>query len=205
MFKNLLHFIVILSLSLSIFTCSDQVNTKRNAKTSNEEGALLAIIEIPAGTNKKLEYNKQTKSIKADTIRGGKVRIIDFLPYPGNYGYLPSTMMDKERGGDGDALDVLVLGESQKTGTEMAIIPIAILLLSDGGEEDSKIIAVPAKKELQVMKLKDFATFITEYNAAQTIIQEWFLNYKGFGKMEMMGWRDEKFATAYIEEWKIKE
>ena len=205
MLKNLLRFVIILSLLFSLLSCNTQTDAPHNVTSTSEDGSLFAIIEIPAGTNKKLEYNKDSGIIQMDTLKGGKDRIIDFLPYPGNYGYLPSTMMDKDKGGDGDALDVLVLGEYQESGTKLEIIPIAILLLKDKGEEDSKIIAVPAKKDLQVMKLKDFATFITEYNAAQTIIQEWFLNYKGFGTMEMLGWRDEKFATAYIEQWKIEE
>jgi inorganic pyrophosphatase len=31
--------------------------------------------------------------------------------YPGNYGVIPRTLLPGELGGDGDALDVLVLGE----------------------------------------------------------------------------------------------
>lgn len=203
MSKCLLH-LIILSLCVLWISCDNNPNSNPLKSTTNEIDGLLAIVEIPAGTNKKLEYDKESRKIVADTIEGGKDRMIDFLPYPGNYGYIPSTMMEESKGGDGDALDVLVLGESLETGTKIEIIPIAVLLLKDNGVEDSKIIAVPSKKELQVMKLKDFATFITEYNAVQMIIQQWFLNYKGFGKMEMTGWRDEKFAKAYIEQWKIE-
>ncbi len=205
MSRNLLQLLLILNFSFFICACNIESDSSSYQSQTIDKDALLAIIEIPAGTNKKLEYDKVSKRIKSDTLNGGDDRIIDFLPYPGNYGYLPSTMMDKSKGGDGDALDVLVLGETQESGTKMAVIPIAVLLLKDNGREDSKIIAVPAKKELQVMKLKDFATFITEYNAAQLIIQEWFLNYKGLGSIEMLGWRDEKFAKDYIEQWRIKE
>ena len=200
MSKCQLH-LIILCLCLILTSCDDKRDSHPLKSTTTELDGLLAVVEIPAGTNKKLEYNKKSKRIVADTIKGGRDRMINFLPYPGNYGYIPTTMMAESEGGDGDALDVLILGESLETGTKLEIIPIAVLLLKDKGEEDSKIIAVPAKKELQIMKLKDFATFITEYNAAQMIIQQWFLNYKGFGKMEMLGWRDEKFAKAYIEQW----
>ena len=38
--------------------------------------------------------------------KNGEERIVQFLPYVGNYGYIPSTFSDPEEGGDGDALDV---------------------------------------------------------------------------------------------------
>ena len=44
-------------------------------------------------------------------------RIVNFLPYPANYGFIPSTFMDKKKGGDGDALDILLISEHMVTGT----------------------------------------------------------------------------------------
>ena len=60
------------------------------------------VVEIPAGTNQKIEFDYKDGTFKVDQI-DGKDRVIDFLPYPGNYGFVPGTLMDKERGGDGDA------------------------------------------------------------------------------------------------------
>ena len=39
---------------------------------------------------------------------------------------------------------------------------------------------------------------------AQNIIQDWFLNYKGLGKVEMKGWFDEKYAMSEIKKWELK-
>ncbi|MEM9261460.1 MAG: inorganic diphosphatase, partial [Bacteroidota bacterium] len=99
-----------------------------DAVASIENDALNVIVEIPAGTNHKVEY-KAGKGFRIDTLGGGLARIVNFLPYPGNYGFVPSTLMDRERGGDGDPLDVLVLCESLPTGTKIATKPIAVLLL----------------------------------------------------------------------------
>ena len=110
------------------------------------------VVEIPAGTNKKLEYNAKTNSFPADVL-SGEERKVNFLPYPGNYGFIPSTIMDRSKGGDGDALDVLLLSQHIATGTILEIIPIGILVLEDNGEDDSKIIAVPVDENLRVIDI----------------------------------------------------
>lgn len=67
-------------------------------KTFSKNGFLQMIVEIPAGTNKKIEYDKNLDDFFIDKIDGVD-RVINFLPYPGNYGFIPSTKIDKERGG----------------------------------------------------------------------------------------------------------
>ncbi|MFT5165404.1 MAG: inorganic pyrophosphatase [Saprospiraceae bacterium] len=173
------------------------------AKTVGGSG-INVIIEIPAGTNHKVEYDYASKTFKVDQ-ENGKDRVIDFLPYPGNYGFISGTLMDVAKGGDGDALDVLVIAESLPTGTVIEVIPIAALELLDNGEIDTKLIAIPVDSTLRVIQATNFEDFMIEYNIAQTIIKDWFLNYKGLGKVEMIAWRDEKFAMAEIEKWKIEE
>ena len=165
----------------------------------SDEG-MNAVIEIPAGTNRKIEYNYDNKQFEVDVIEGKK-RVIDFLPYPANYGFIPSTMMEKEKGGDGDALDILVLGESQATGTVMKVKPIAMIELLDGGEIDTKIIGVPLDSTLQVMQIDNFEDLLIKYNGVQRIIETWFLNYKGLGKMQLVGWKNEAAALAEIRKW----
>jgi len=166
------------------------------------EQGVNVVVEIPAGTNHKIEFDKEGKEFLVDQ-RNGQDRIIDFLPYPGNYGFIPSTYMDPARGGDGDALDVLVIGESMPTGTVIAVKPIASLLLLDEGEEDTKIIAVPADPGLQVMKADDFQEFSIAYDGAKHIIQNWFLYYDGLGTAEFKGWQDEQHAMEEIRKWAV--
>lgn len=162
------------------------------------------VVEIPAGTNHKIEYDPATDSFKNDQ-KNGKDRVIQFLPYPGNYGFIPSTKMDKKRGGDGDALDILVIGEAKPTGTVIPVKPIATLQLLDGGEIDTKIIAIPANKEDQVIAPLSFPEFIVEHDAVRLMIEKWFLNYKGVGVMQLVGWQDDGYALREIEKWKVEE
>ena len=58
----------------------------------------LAVIEIPKGSKKKYELDKQTGLIILDRI------LYTSTHYPANYGFIPRSYGD-----DGDPLDVLVL------------------------------------------------------------------------------------------------
>lgn len=165
------------------------------------EAGVHAVIEIPAGTNHKIEYQKTNQKFGVDQI-DGQDRIINFLPYPGNYGFIPSTEMDLAKGGDGDALDILVLCESLPTATLIETKVIATLLLRDNGAIDTKIIAVPIDPKLRVFDLEDFQDFLLHHDAARRMIESWFLNYKGRGTMELIRWENDQYALQEIEKWK---
>lgn len=156
------------------------------------------VVEIPAGTNKKFEYNKSTQSFEVDQ-KNDKDRVIQFLPYIGNYGYIPSTFSDPNKGGDGDALDVLVLSESVATGTIMEVNPIAVLKLFDDGEIDYKIIAIPSDKSKQIIKANNFADLTKDFSEIMTIIELWFLNYNKDDTAIIKCWGSEKEALKEIE------
>lgn len=168
-------------------------------KAFDENGHLQAVIEIPTGTNKKIEFDKVRQEFIIDKI-GGKDRLIDFLPYPGNYGFIPGTLSDKDTGGDGDPIDVLVLTSSLKTGTIIPVKPIATMVLYDEGERDTKIIALPVDSTLQTIKAKDFQSFMIDYDAAKKIIEDWFLNYDGYGTNRLEGWKDAGFGIKEVRE-----
>ena len=161
-----------------------------------------AIIEIPAGTNHKIEYKPYVNKFINDT-ENEEERIIDFLPYPANYGFIPSTMMDTARGGDGDALDIIVIGEYLEMKSIIEVIPIAVLQLSDRGETDDKIVAVPADNDLQIISATTFNELKQNYPKILEILKTWFTSYKGVGKMKFNGWLDEKSAVKEIDYWKI--
>lgn len=158
------------------------------------------VIEIPAGTNHIIEYNHATDVFENDKI-DGKDHIVSFLPYPGNYGFIPGTLMDKSKGGDGDALDILVLGESLPTASAQKVKLIGALVLKNGGEVDTKIIAIPI--ENPVFQVEGFLDFALRYDAARRIIEDWFLNYKGQGVIELIRWEDEHYAKQEVKRWLI--
>lgn len=156
-----------------------------------------AVIEIPAGTNKKYEYKIDSNSFEIDK-KNGADRIVQFLPYVGNYGYIPSTFSDPAKSGDGDALDVLVLSENIPTGTLMEILPIAVLKLTDAGELDYKIIGIPAENSKRIINTVSFGEFEDRFPEVKRIIELWFLNYNKDDEVLIEGWGDEKEALNEI-------
>ncbi|MEM1327276.1 MAG: inorganic diphosphatase [Bacteroidota bacterium] len=169
-----------------------------------DEDGLQAVIEIPAGTHTKIEYNTETKSFEVDTLNG-KSRIINFLPYPGNYGFIPSTYMSPELGGDGDALDVLILNSSLPTGTVLNILPIGAMVLRDNEEIDTKIVAVPLDSTLRQLQITNFRELLIQNYMVKQMIEDWFMSYKGAGsQMELVRWEDEVGALREIEKWRVE-
>lgn len=165
-------------------------------------GHLQGVVEIPAGTNQKFEYDKQALAFRPD-LREGKIRRVNFLPYPVNYGFVPSTKMDKARGGDGDPLDVLIVAESIPTGTLVAVQPIGLLLLKDLGEWDNKVLAIPLDPDKRIITATNWAEFQRDYSAIRHILELFFLYYDGLGTMTLMGWGDETAALAEVEKWQL--
>lgn len=199
--KNLLC-----SLSLGLFLFFSGCKTSKDLSklpSKTKSGNYQAVIEIPAGTNKKIEYHKTRKKFLIDQ-RNGKDRIINFLPYPGNYGFIPSTFSNPKRGGDGDAADVLVLGESLKTGSVIEITPIAVLKLIDEKELDYKIIAIPAELKDRIITAENYQKFSSDYPEVIKILESWFTYYDKSQVLEVKGWGDETEAVVEIEKWLAK-
>ncbi|QCK15139.1 inorganic diphosphatase [Mangrovivirga cuniculi] len=157
------------------------------------------LVEIPAGTITKYEMNKESGELLPDSLNG-KIRIIDFLGYPGNYGFIKNTMLSKNEGGDGDPLDVLLISAPLSGGRSIEIRPIAILKLIDNGEKDDKIIAVPESGSVSnLQNIDSFEEFKLNYPKVMEIIKLWFTNYKGKGTVSFVGWENELEAIKLIE------
>src|SRR5258708_6280268 len=91
-----------------------------------------AVIEIPRGQTNKYEYDKALHVFRLDRTLYSPVH------YPGDYGFIPSTLSD-----DGDSLDVLVLVDAPSfTGCVMTVRPIGFLEMVDQGQGDEKVLAV---------------------------------------------------------------
>ena len=191
-----MRFLLIFIAGFLLGSCSNKKDIY-TTPTFSKNNNLQAVVEIPAGTNKKIEYNTHSMQFEIDKKKGVD-RVIDFLPYPGNYGFIPSTYSDPDKGGDADALDVLIIAENLPTGTIVEILPIGVLKLLDNQELDYKIIAIPLKKELQVMAPKTFDDFKKQYPKALDILNMWFSNYDQKDTLYVAGWGNEKEALAEI-------
>ncbi len=93
----------------------------------------MCVIEIPQGSRKKYELDKETGLIMLDRV------LYTSTHYPANYGFIPRTYGD-----DGDPLDVLLLcAEKLEPLVLVRARPIGVITMMDNGRRDEKIIAVP--------------------------------------------------------------
>ncbi len=101
--------------------------------TAGKEDSINTIIEINKGSKNKYEIDKETGMIALDRV------LHSSQDYPFDYGFVPQTLWD-----DGDAVDVIVLTTYPLLpGILVRVRPVAIMDMTDGGESDAKIIAVP--------------------------------------------------------------
>ncbi|MGS0680651.1 inorganic diphosphatase [Shewanella sp. 125m-7] len=166
----------------------------------NIDGTVNVVVEIPAGQTAKYEVNKKTGMLELEQ-KNGKPRYVKYLGYPGNYGMIPRTILPKDQGGDGDPMDVLVLGPAVPIGSVIKARPIAVLDLVDGGENDYKILMVQDGSPLSVCS--DVACLDDKFPGITTIIKTWFTSYKGRDekgnfKLEARGFKDKNTAIQLI-------
>jgi len=129
--------------------------------------AFPAVIEIPKGSTNKYELDKETGLLRLDRALHSAVY------YPADYGFIPRTFC-----GDGDPLDVLVLGEEPVYPlTIVEARAIGVMRMRDEKGVDDKIIAVsvrdPAyadyrdKTELPQHVLRQFRRFFEDYKVLE--------------------------------------
>jgi inorganic pyrophosphatase len=146
----------------------------------NSDGTVNAVIEIPAGTNAKWEVDPKS-GVLAWEIQNGKPRVVEYLGYPGNYGTVPGTVS-----GDKDPIDILVIGAPLLRGAVVPVKLIGALRLVDKGEQDDKLIGVLPGNHFG--SLGTLAELNAKFPGVTTIIETWFVNYKGAGKMKSQGY-----------------
>jgi inorganic pyrophosphatase len=125
------------------------------------------VIEIPKGSKVKYELDKKTGLLWLDRVLHSAVH------YPANYGFLPQTYC-----GDGDPLDVLVLG--QEPVVPLCVLrarAIGVLTMSDEKGSDDKVIAVHVDDpeyahyqdvaELPPHRLKEMQRFFLDYKVLE--------------------------------------
>jgi len=172
----------------------------KNLPAFSPNGHVLAVVEIPAGTSDKREYDATTKSYPVD-LRDGKPRRISFLPYPANYGFIPGTLMDEAQGGDGDALDLFVLCPALPVGTVLEVEPIGIIELIDDNERDDKLIALPVDRSLLTMDVDDISELP---KGVQDILTSWLTNYDPMDSARVIGVKGKEAALEAVRKWLVK-
>lgn len=101
---------------------------------SVDEGVVNVVVEIPAGSSHKIEWNRDLAVMQLDRVEPA------IFAKPTNYGFIPQTLDE-----DGDELDALIItNEPLPTGVFLEAKIIGVMKFEDDGEVDDKVIVVPA-------------------------------------------------------------
>ncbi|GAA4375790.1 inorganic diphosphatase [Hymenobacter koreensis] len=167
---------------------------------SEERNLLQVVVETPAGTNHEIRYSARDHDFRR-VQQAGSDRVVPFLPYPANVGFIPSTRgsATARRTGTG-TLTALVLAESQPSGTIMEVLPVALLMLDNAGEMQTVVVTVPARPSQQVIAASSWHELTTQYPGVREVLHTWYQHHAGRGQVRVVGWRDEHAAERQVRE-----
>jgi inorganic pyrophosphatase len=172
-------------------------NFIKNRMARNSDGTINVVVEIPAGTSAKWAVSPDGNSLLRD-FTGETPRVIDYLPYPGNYGMIPRTLLRSEDGGDGSALDVMVLGPAVPRGSTVRARAIGVIRIIDRGEQDDKVLAVMQGPTMK--GIYDVESLRLRYPGAAEIIGTWWANAHGkHSKADVLGTGSRGVASSIID------
>lgn len=99
-----------------------------------ENGIINVVVEIPKGSNHKIEWNRKLGVMQLDRVEP------EIFAKPTDYGFIPQTLDE-----DGDELDVLIVTDRPlTTSVFMEAKVIGVMEFVDDNEVDDKVIVVPA-------------------------------------------------------------
>ena len=154
----------------------------------NAPDEINVIVEIPEKSRNKYEYDKSLDIFRLDRA------LHSAIYYPGDYGFAPQTLAL-----DGDPLDVLVLViEPTFPGCLVSARPIGLLEMTDGGEEDDKVLAVPVSEPA----FEEIHNYTQIFPHLLRKVSHFFETYKQLeGKHTQVGdWKDAAYARRVISE-----
>ena len=153
--------------------------------TFNEDNSLNVVVEIPVGSNEKWEVSKIDGSIRRER-KNNSFRLIKYIPYVSNYGFVPQTLQPVDQGGDGDPVDVILIGERFERGSIIKSKILGVLKMTDEGMIDNKIVAVPLDSNvIKVKYINSIKDLNKNYPGVLDILSIWFKNYKFSGQVEI--------------------
>ena len=164
-----------------------------------ENGVVNVVVEIPTGSNHKIEWNRDLAVMQLDRVEP------EIFAKPTNYGFIPQTLDE-----DGDELDALIITDQPlTTGVFLEAKIIGVLEFVDDGEVDDKVIVVPADDRNTgdaINSLEDLPKQLLNqiehhFNHYKDLKKPGTTNVKGFGDAE----RAKEIIKESIKRWNEKQ
>lgn len=162
------------------------MDIKNIPQPKNFPDEFYVVVEIPKGSRNKYEYDEKLDIIKLDRVYTAAMSL------PCDYALVPGT-----RSEDGDNLDALVVLEhSVFPGCLVKVRPIGVMKMVDGGDNDQKIIAVPAD-DVRFKHIEDLEHLHPHFKKE---VQHYFDHYKELENKEVKvtGWGGKSEAITAL-------
>ena len=151
-------------------------------------GFVTTVIEIPKGSILKIEWDRKNAAFTLDRVEPS------IFAKPVNYGFIPGSLDE-----DGDELDTLVVcDEPIPTGVYLNAKVIGVLNFEDDGENDHKIVCVPADDRNTADSINSLDDLGEGWKRQ---IEHHFTHYKDLkkpGSTKVLGWGDAAAAKEII-------
>lgn len=153
-------------------------------------GIINVVVEIPQGSNQKIEWDRKIGAMKLDRIEP------QIFAKPTNYGFIPQTLDE-----DGDELDALIITDLPlPTGIYMEARVIGVMKFVDDGEVDDKVVVVPADDRHNGNAIKTLADLPPQLIKQIEFHFNHYKDLKKTGSTKVGHWGDIEEAKAVIRE-----
>ena len=145
---------------------------------------VIAVVEVPAGSRTKYEYDIHKGIFRLDRILKTSAR------YPENYGFVPQTLSNTR-----NPVDVFImLPDALFPGCVVEVRPIGLLEMADELGVDNKLLAVPVKDP----RTEEISSLAHVNKATLNEIRHFLDTYKRITNVK--GWLDKEEAFRFLEE-----
>lgn len=155
-----------------------------------DASVINTVVEISEGSCLKIEWNRQLACFELDRVEP------QIFAKPCNYGFIPGTLDE-----DGDELDTLIISpEPLPTGLLVEARVIGIMNFVDDGENDHKVVCVPADDRNSGDAIKSLEDLGQRW---MDKVQHHFTHYKDLkkpGSTSVEGWGNIDEAKRIIRE-----
>jgi inorganic pyrophosphatase len=190
----------ILILAIILLSCGsppalhEQPSVTLPNEKEEEMGGIQVVIETPAGAVHPIHYEPSSQQFLPDTI--GK---IPFLPFPANWGFIPSTQLPHLRESSFAPVEVMVLCERLESGRVVGVKPIAAVIIEEKERRSLIVLAAPVNPAFRNLDIRDYPDLMIRYPGVKESLESWLQQRRGPASAKILDWKDGNYALRFIE------
>lgn len=161
-----------LGIFLLLLGCTKQQPPLHLLPARTEDGVNL-VVETPAGSVHVAAYDPGSETFSIDSTG------VEFLPFPANWGFVPSTRMPYQRDRRFAPVEMLVLGERLETGKVVSVSPVGAVALEERGRRSLLLLGVPTDATLCNLAIRDYSDLVLRYPGVKESLEQWLRLWKG--------------------------